>query len=158
MDNRKKACFAIILASVLKANKKNKKRRWVKYWMTKKSQYSHLNLTQDMVLGNDLDDYENYFRMNEDLFEELLSLVSPYISKQDTHLRQAITPREKVAITLRFLATGRSFKCLRYSSILSSATIGEAVISTCRTLIYVLKEYIKVNKKSNYIIYLKFYM
>ncbi|XP_077288677.1 uncharacterized protein LOC143913039 [Arctopsyche grandis] len=80
--------------------------------------------------------------MNEDSFESLLKLVSSYITKNDTKLRLAITPREKLAVN--YLATGRSFTCLKYSSFLSTPTISEAVISTCIALSHVLKKYIKM--------------
>lgn len=74
MDNRKKAAIAIVLAFALKS--KRKRKRWVKDWMLKRNDYTHLNITQEMILGDDLDDYSNYFRMSEDLFETLLTLVS----------------------------------------------------------------------------------
>lgn len=142
MDAAQKACIAIIIAISMK--KKCRRRRWVKNWMLKREKYTHLNLVQEMLLGDDLDDYSNYYRMSEDLFEKLLTMVSPYITKQNTHFRQAILPREKLSVTLRYLATGRSFKCLRYSSILSSGSISESIMDTCNALIYVLKDYMKV--------------
>ena len=53
----------------------------------------------------------DYFRMDYDIYNELLELISPLIVKQDTNFRDAITPHERLAATLRYryLATGRSF-------------------------------------------------
>ena len=44
--------------------------------------------------------------MDMNTFDELLRLVGPHISYQDTNMRQAISPGERLALTLRFLATG----------------------------------------------------
>nr|CAH7737687.1 unnamed protein product [Callosobruchus chinensis] len=41
-------------------------------------------------------------------FERLVILVGPKISKMDTKLRKAIPVQDRLAITLRFLATGDS--------------------------------------------------
>ena len=38
-------------------------------------------------------------------FEEILGLVSPIISRQNTHMRESIPAGERLALTLRFLAT-----------------------------------------------------
>ncbi|XP_077288684.1 uncharacterized protein LOC143913045 [Arctopsyche grandis] len=76
--------------------------------MLQTNRYSHLNIAEEMVLGDDMNNYQNFFRMNEDSFESLLKLVSPYITKNDTKMRLATTPREKLAVN--YLATGRSFE------------------------------------------------
>lgn len=44
--------------------------------------------------------FENYFRMNVEQFEELLGLVSPLISKQNT-VRNSISSTARLAMTLR---------------------------------------------------------
>jgi len=48
---------------------------------------------------------QNYLRMDMDSFEFVFSLVEKSISKQDTNFRKAIPAREKLAATLRILAT-----------------------------------------------------
>lgn len=58
------------------------------------------------VLKADQKGYKNFFRMDFPTFEELLDKVSPLIAKQDTVMREAIPSEERLAITLRFLATG----------------------------------------------------
>jgi hypothetical protein len=44
--------------------------------------------------------------MDEETYLKLLSLVTPLIRKQDTIMREAITPHERLTATLRFLAAG----------------------------------------------------
>lgn len=130
---KKKGCVAIILA--LSLNKKVKRKRWAKNWLQQR----------EIKLHGEMDDYENYFRMPEPCFEELLTIVTPFLTKQDTVMRKSITPREKLALTLHYLATGRNFKDIRFSAIMSPASICQAVMDTCETLIYVLRD-IKVSQ------------
>ena len=42
-------------------------------------------------------------------FFELVSRLQPNIKKQDTRMRESIKPEERVAVTLRYLATGETF-------------------------------------------------
>mgnify|MGYP007063923011 CR=1 FL=1 len=44
------------------------------------------------------EDYTNYFRMSDENVKYLLAKVSPYILKQDTVMRIALTPEERTAV------------------------------------------------------------
>jgi len=67
--------------------------------------------------------FMEYLRMDEDHFNHLVSLVSPLIKKEDKCLREAISPAERVALTLRFLATGESFHSLAFQFCISRHAI-----------------------------------
>ncbi|XP_058817776.1 putative nuclease HARBI1 [Topomyia yanbarensis] len=140
MDCRKKACAAIIIA--LGSERRTARRYWMKEWLKKRENFSHVVLLKEISL-KEKEDYRNYFRMNEETFMKLLSLVSPFITKQDTFMRRSLPANEKLALTLRYLATGRSFEDLKFSAIMSPASISAAIINTCEALIYVLQDYIK---------------
>jgi hypothetical protein len=45
--------------------------------------------------------FGDYFRMTERQFDYVLGLVEEDIRKEDTNLRKAITPRERLAVCLR---------------------------------------------------------
>ncbi|KAJ8872860.1 hypothetical protein PR048_026476 [Dryococelus australis] len=61
--------------------------------------------------------------MDQEQYFDLLPLVSPLIRSQYTCMRAANTPHEHLTITLRFLATGRSFKELKYTIISPQALV-----------------------------------
>jgi len=44
--------------------------------------------------------------MTSDMFEDLVEKLTPLIKRQNTHLRESISPAERLAVTLRHLATG----------------------------------------------------
>ena len=46
------------------------------------------------------------FRMDMMAFEQLLDMVAPQIAKENTVMRMSISPKEKLLVTLRYLATG----------------------------------------------------
>ena len=56
----------------------------------------------------DVSSYLNFVRMNASTFETLLTKAAPLIARKDTNLRDAIPPGERLAVTLRFLATGEN--------------------------------------------------
>ena len=52
--------------------------------------------------------------MSPERYDHLLSMVHPLIAKKNTRFRKAITSSERLALTLRFLATGESQISLTY--------------------------------------------
>ncbi|XP_063634897.1 putative nuclease HARBI1, partial [Cydia splendana] len=77
------------------------------------------------------DKFFNYFRMSINTFDELLALVSPRITLQDTNMRIAIPAVQRLAVTLRFLATGNSFHDLHYQFLMGVSTIHYIIKQVC---------------------------
>lgn len=55
-------------------------------------------------------------------------------------MRQAIPPEERLIATLRFLATGRSYKDLKYSIGIAAQTLGYLIPETCKVIYDILKK------------------
>lgn len=92
--------------------------------------------------------FSNFCRMSCQDFEILLQKVSPFISKSDTKFRIAVPSKVRLALTLRFLATGDSYMSLQYLFKISHQLISTIVYEVCKTLIHVLEGEIKVGKKT----------
>lgn len=90
--------------------------------------------------------FDNFTRMSMTDFEFLLQKVSPIISKNNTPMREAIPAKIRLAITLRFLASGDSFESLHFLFKVSSCIISKIVPEVCIALNEALKDQIKVNK------------
>jgi hypothetical protein len=88
--------------------------------------------------------FENFCRMSSVDFEHILTKICPYISKNDTNMRECIPIKERLAVTLRFLASGDSFKSLSYLFKFSPQTVSRCVADVCKALILELKDEIKV--------------
>ncbi|KAH1010963.1 hypothetical protein HUJ04_000413 [Dendroctonus ponderosae] len=65
-------------------------------------------------------------------------------------MRQAITHEERLIATLRFLATGRSYEDLKFSTCIAAQTLGQLIPETCQAIYNVLKvKYMKPGKYGN---------
>ena len=61
--------------------------------------------------------------MNYEPFIQISEMVAPLIQKEDTNMRKSVSPKERLAWTLRCLATGESFLVTEYQFRISSKVI-----------------------------------
>jgi hypothetical protein len=80
----------------------------------KRKSYSHIILLNELKIYPR--DWHNYVRMNEETYLNRLSLLTSLIKKQGMIMREAATPHKRLPATLRFLANGRSYEDLKYST------------------------------------------
>ena len=78
--------------------------------------------------------------MSPTRFEHLLALVAPHITKKDTNFRKAIPAQERLALTLRFLASGESQISLSFSFRIGHRTVGRIINETCDAIYNTLLE------------------
>lgn len=79
---------------------------WTQPWNEKRlEQGVNFNLMKE--LKNDRPNYRMYTRVDREQFEDLLLKVEGSITRQNTKFRSAISAVERLAVTLRYLATGR---------------------------------------------------
>ena len=72
--------------------------------------------------------------MSPQRFENLLTLVGPSISKQDTNMRKSISAEERLVVTLRFLASGDVQQSLCYSFRIGKPTLSHIIAETCNAI------------------------
>ncbi|CAH2003188.1 unnamed protein product [Acanthoscelides obtectus] len=127
-----------------KKGKKRYMRTWIKKWKKDRNLYGHMPLVHELK-ENYPNDYKNYLRMDSHTFDKLLTIITPkIIIKQDTILRHSISPEERLAATLRFLATGRSLQDLKFSTGIGASTLCDLIPETSRAIYESFKdEYMK---------------
>lgn len=120
--------------------KSRPRRVWVHDWVKKRdTEGVYMKLLNE--LRNDYPKlYRNFVRMSADDFDFLLELVTPLIQKKDTQMRDSISPGARLAVTLRFLATGESFMSLQYIFRIPQPTISRIVPEVCDAIYTVLKD------------------
>ncbi|CAG4935951.1 unnamed protein product [Parnassius apollo] len=113
--------------------KENRKKREVRFWihpiLEKREEYGAFHTLVKNQLREDEDKFYNYFRMQKTTFDNLLQKLSQELKHQDTFMRESISPAERLAVTLRYLATGDTFTDLYYSYRIGIKTISCIVCS-----------------------------
>ena len=137
---------AIAVLYVRRANRRRRPRQrvrrtfWVKPWLLRRpifGQYEHL--LQELN-REDVRSFKNFLRIPPELFHEMVERVGPLIEKKDTFWRKALDPGLRLAITLRYLATGDSYKNLQYGFRVAVNTICNIIPDTCKAIIQVYME------------------
>ena len=59
--------------------------------------------------------YINFLRISPQMFDELVTRLTPRLMKKDTNYRKAIEPALKVAVTLNHLATGAKYSHMKFN-------------------------------------------
>lgn len=138
----------IIIHSLLKKKIEKKKRKAPRWWMTSALKSREIYSATDFLHDLNKEDganFNNFCRMSSSTFNNLLEMISPSIEKQDTNYRKAIPANERLAITLRYLATGDSYISLAYTFKVSKQSISRIIPEVCSAIIEVLKDYVKVS-------------
>lgn len=122
---------------------KRKHRFWLKELYRNRLQYGN-RLLRDMTFESIEDTIKNFTRMTRNDFDLLCSLIEPRVKKVDTVFREALTVRERLAITLRFLSTGDSYTSLQYLFRVSKQSISKIVPEVCEAIVTALTDYVKI--------------
>ena len=120
---------------------RKKRKFWVRPMFThvmRHLQGASDNLVVEMQI-NDREKFFNYFRMTPEAFQELLMLVEPRIKKKEI-CRIPISPRTRLQLTLRWLASDDSLASHSYAFRIASNTASKIVRETCTALWEVLKD------------------
>ena len=73
--------------------------------------------------------------MQPEMFNELLHRIRPRLVKHDTTYRDDLEPGLKLAVTLRYLATGNSYVDLAYNFRVSNNSINILVPEVCQAIL-----------------------
>jgi len=137
--------ISMLLRQELEKKKtKKKKRIWVRDWIARREKYGASSTLLKELKDEDTAAYRNLLRMDVVQFDNLLQMVYELIKKEDTQMRMAIPPKTKLEVTLRYLATGDSFKSLEYLFRVPECTISLFIPEVLTAISQVLEPFIKV--------------
>ncbi|CAF4889199.1 unnamed protein product [Pieris macdunnoughi] len=105
----------------------------------------------DMRTQEESGQFQNFCRMAPEDFDHLLSLTIEKIRKSSTNFRDSIPAYDKLAVTLRFLATGDSYGSLMYFTKMSKSTTCNAISEVCAAINEALQDFAKVSKVITFI-------
>ncbi|KAL7400386.1 hypothetical protein ABVT39_011185 [Epinephelus coioides] len=124
--DRKKVAALLLLRRRLQA----RKRVWVHPINERRQeQGAYHNLVQELRASTER--HRKYFRMSADEMDYVLSMIGP-----DGHkFQKSHRVKTKLAVTLRYIATGDSMSSLAFNYRLGESTVANAVKDTCVRMI-----------------------
>ena len=84
------------------------------------------NLLKELY-NTDIPGFTNFMKMALEFFEMIKARVEPCLAKQATNCRAPLSVGMKLAITLRYLATGESYTSLSYQFVVGRSSISKFV-------------------------------
>ncbi|XP_055789590.1 uncharacterized protein LOC129862197 [Salvelinus fontinalis] len=125
----------VVLIALLGRDQPRRKRRsvWVQRWLKSRKQAGEFHrLIQELRLFGE--EFRSYFRLDRSQFDHLLQMVGARIARMDTNYRESISPVERLAICLRFLATGDSYRTIGFSFRVGRSTVAGIVPSVAQAI------------------------
>ncbi|XP_069752287.1 putative nuclease HARBI1 [Narcine bancroftii] len=107
---------------------------WVHEWLLQWQHHGWYKKLMKHLEKGDVRSFKNFLRVDPEMFMKLVVHLTPRIQKQDTNFRKPLPPGLKVAITLRFLATGNFNKSLSYGFHVAPNTIISIVPELCQAI------------------------
>lgn len=130
----------ILLALRRRRNRHRRRRRqrsvWVRPWLSAERRL-HFGDWDQLMTELRLEDepsFYNFVRLEPRMFDELLQRVGPRITKAKTNFRTPLETGLKLAITLRYLATGDKYSTLQYQFRVARNTISLLIPEVCRAI------------------------
>ena len=114
-------------------NRKSSRRWYVRPVNRRMTRFGEQHSILKDMRAMDSESYFKYFRMTPRIFDHLLDLIKPFLKHKLTHTFP-ISPAERLAITLRILATGDSPQTVALSYRIGHSTIYSIFYETCAAL------------------------
>lgn len=86
------AMIALMRRRRRRARRARRRRCWVRPWLgdVRRDQFGHYNQLMVELRREDPASFQNFLRIQPQMFDELLARVGPRITKQDTNYRKAL--------------------------------------------------------------------
>ena len=86
------------------------------------------------LYATDIPGFNNYMRMTPEFFEMIKTRLEPCVARQATNYRAPISVGEKLALTIRYLATEESYTSLSCQFRVGRSTISKFLPEVCRAI------------------------
>ena len=132
------ACAAVVVGSYLQDSRPPRK-IWTEDWLLKRDVLgSYATLQKELRLSSKL--FNKYLRMPVETYEYILSKISPIIRKEQTNMRNPISPGARLEATLLFLLSGMSYSRLAYVTRIHETTLGKIIPEVCDAIYMAMRE------------------
>ena len=130
MPSRQKAAACLLLLEVLNNDRDTRKGAKTRKWIGRRNSLGLFNLVKELA-AEDTRGYKEMMRMRKEQVNKILGLVEPLILKERTNFGTSISPAQRLALTIRYLATGETFRSLHLQFRISRAAISYVIMEVC---------------------------
>ena len=137
-DNKAEVVACLMIATLVDSSDeeesagRGKTRKWIKRRATR----GYFNTIIDELRCEDTNTYKEMMRMSYETFKEILRYIEPQITPEESfHGTEPIRAEERLALTIRFLATGETFRSLHYQFRISERAISYIVSQVCGAIV-----------------------
>ena len=122
---------ALFLLLLLRRREFVRRQHWIKSWIERRPFFGQYeNLMVELARESRLD-FVGFMRVPPEMFQRLLDRLNLRLTKVTTNFRKPHPPGLKLAITLRHLATGDSYRSLAFSFRVPHNSISKIVREVC---------------------------
>ena len=100
---------------------------------TERGEGAYHNIMAELY-ATDIPGFTNFMRMTPEFFEMIKTRLEPRLARQATNYRAPISVGEKLALTIRYLATGESYTSLSCQFRVGRSTISKFLPQVCRAI------------------------
>ena len=93
---------------------RKRKSVWVRPWLLKRRRYGLYEKLMNHLREGAVRSFKNFVRIEPGTFNQMVADLTPRLKKTTTNCRKPLSVGLNLAITLRYLATGDSYKSLAY--------------------------------------------
>nr|XP_055049571.1 uncharacterized protein LOC129435091 [Misgurnus anguillicaudatus] len=130
---RRTIAFLLLLARLRRRGRRRRSQYWVHPLNQRRPQQGDFyHLVAELRL--DSQRHHQYFRMSAEKMDELLSIIGHELTRKNTNYRSAIEPKQRLAVGLRYLASGDSMISLAFSYRLGHTTVMNSVHMVCAAI------------------------
>ena len=107
---------------------------WVRPWLLQRVERgAYHNIMADLY-ATDIPGFTTYMRITPEFFEMMKTRLEPCLTRQATNYRAPISVGEKLALTIRYLATGESYTSLSCQFRVGRSTFSKFLPEVCRAI------------------------
>ncbi|XP_034039477.1 uncharacterized protein LOC117522184 [Thalassophryne amazonica] len=107
---------------------------WVRELLLNRHKYDMYEKLMKHLREGNVKSFRNFVRMDPEMFGQMVEDLTPMLQKNTSICRKPLFPGLKLAITLRYLATGDSYKSLAYEFRVTHSTIVSVVSEVCQAI------------------------
>ena len=108
---------------------------WVRLWIARRPELGIYNRLMVELRNEDPRAFQHFMRMPPAMFDEIVTRLTPRLTKPKINFRPNLEPGLKVAITLRHLASGTKYTDMQYAWRVPHNTISKVVREVCEAIV-----------------------